>query len=55
MRELLMDLYSKRRHSVNCRIMCRLPKKVLLVKAKMLQDQWLVLPLGLYCQRGIGK
>ena len=29
---MLIDWYSKLRHSVNCKIMCRFPKKVLLVK-----------------------
>lgn len=40
-RELLIDWYSKIRHSVNCKIMCRFPKKVLLVKAQMLQEDYL--------------
>ena len=41
-RELLMDWYSKIRHSVDCKIMCRFPKKCLLVKAQMLQEDYLV-------------
>jgi hypothetical protein len=41
-RELLMEWYSSIRHSVNCKIMCRFPKKVLLVKAQMLQEDYLV-------------
>ena len=39
-RELLLDWYSRIRHSIDCRIMCRLPKKVLLVKALMLQQEY---------------
>ena len=37
-----MDWYSKIRHSVDCKIMCRFPKKCLLVKAQMLQEDYLV-------------
>ena len=46
-RELLMDWYSKIRHSVDCRIMCRIPKKVFLVKALMLHEE--------YCQQCLSR
>ena len=36
-----MDWYSTIRHSVDCKIMVRFPKKVLLVKAEMLQQEYL--------------
>ena len=40
-RELLMEWYSRIRHSVNCKIMVRFPKAVLLVKAQMLQQEYI--------------
>ena len=39
-REMLMEWYNMIRHSVDCRIMVRFPKKVLLVKAQMLQEEY---------------
>ena len=39
-REMLIMWYSIIRHSVNVKIMCRFPKKVLLVKALMLQQDY---------------
>ena len=39
-REMLATWYSIVRHSVNVKIMCRFPKKVLLVKATMLQQDY---------------
>ena len=39
LREFLLDWYSRIQHSIDCRIMCRLLKKVFLVKASMLQQQ----------------
>ena len=39
-REMLAMWYSIVRHSVNVKIMCRFPKKVLLVKAIMLQQDY---------------
>ena len=40
LREMLVTWYSVIRHSVNVKIMCRFPKKVLLVKALMLQQDY---------------
>ena len=40
MREIVAMWYSIVRHSVNVKIMCRFPKKVLLVKAMMLQQDY---------------
>ena len=40
LREMLATWYSIVRHSVNVKIMCRFPKKVLLVKATMLQQDY---------------
>ena len=41
-RELLIDWYSKLRHSLNLKIMCGIPKKVLRTKAQMMQqDYWI--------------
>ena len=40
LRELLMEWYSDIRHSVDCKSMVRFPKKVLLVKAQMLQQDY---------------
>jgi len=37
---MLMLWYSMIRHSVDCKIMVRFPKKVLLVKAQMLQEEY---------------
>ena len=37
---MLITWYSIIRHSVNVKIMCRFPKKVLLVKAQMLQQDY---------------
>ena len=37
-----MEWYSTIRHSVDCKLMVRFPKKVLLVKAEMLQQEYLV-------------
>ena len=42
-RECLIELYGIIRHSVNTKIMVRFPKKVLLVKAVMLQQEYLSL------------
>ena len=39
-RELLMEWYSMIRHSVNCKILVRFPKRVMLVKAQMLQQEY---------------
>ena len=39
-REMLMEWYSVIRHSVDVKIMVRIPKKVLLVKAQMLQEEY---------------
>ena len=39
LREFLLDWYSRIQHSIDCRIMCRLLKKVFLVKASMLQQE----------------
>ncbi len=39
-RELLMEWYSVIRHSDDVKIMVRIPKKVLLVKAQMLQEDY---------------
>mgnify|MGYP003310695744 CR=1 FL=1 len=39
-REMLMEWYNMIRHSVDCRIMVRFPKKVLLVKAQMLHEAY---------------
>ena len=39
-REMLIMWYSIIRHSVNVKVMCRFPKKVLLVKALMLQQDY---------------
>ena len=41
-RDLLMEWYNTIRHSVDCKIMVRFPKKVLLVKAQMLQQEYVV-------------
>ena len=49
-REMLIDWYSKLRHSVNIKLMCRLPMKVLLVKAQMLQQDYVVSCLKAGCQ-----
>ena len=40
-RELLMEWWSIIRHSVNCKMMVRFPKKVMLVKAQMLQQEYI--------------
>ena len=40
-RELLFEWCSRIRRSINCKIMCRLPKKVFWVKALMLQQEYL--------------
>ena len=40
LREMLAMWYSSVRHSVDVKIMCRFPKKVLLVKALMLQQDY---------------
>ena len=40
LREMLATWYSMVRHSVDVKIMCRFPKKVLLVKASMLQQDY---------------
>lgn len=40
LRELLMEWYGVIRHSVDCKIMVRFPKQVLLVKAQMLQQEY---------------
>ena len=41
-RDMLIDWCSKLWHSVNIKFMCRLPMKVLLVKAQMLQQDYVV-------------
>ena len=41
-REMLALWYSIIRHSVNVKVMCRFPKKVLLVKAQMIQEDYYV-------------
>ena len=41
-REGLILWYSMIRHSVDVKIMCRFPKKVLLVKAQMLQQEYFI-------------
>ena len=41
-RELLAEWYSIMRHSVDVKVMCRFPKKVLLTKARQLQQDYYV-------------
>ena len=40
LREMLILWYNSIRHSVDVKIMCRFPKKVVLVKAQMLQQEY---------------